>query len=67
MYESNSSYITYDSDGSDAVFVRRHDGCGLIIKPDKTISVNGLGRLVDKPNATCKRHGRVEMIFEGFL
>ena len=66
-YESDSSYITFDVDGSDAVFIRRHKDCGLIVKSDKTIRVNGLGELVREPNATCKKRGRVEMMFEGFF
>ena len=66
-YEHQSSYITYDCQGDgDAVFIRRHEGCGLAVKADDTISVNGNG-LKKAPNATCKKHGRVEMIFEGFF
>ena len=41
--------------------------CGRIVKADKTIDVNGLGEWVKKPNATCKKHGRIEMIFEGYF
>lgn len=67
-YEHDSSYITYDNeDGSDAVFIRRHEGCGLIVKPDETIAVHQDSGLKDQPNATCKKHGRVKMEFEGFF
>lgn len=41
--------------------------CGQFVRADRTIMVSeGLG-LREQPNGTCKRCGRVEMSFEGFV
>ena len=61
----NSRRITYGDTG--ASFIPRHDGCGLIVKADKIVSFHVDGGLKPGPNATCHKHGRVEMIFEGFV
>ena len=61
----NTRRICYGDDG--ATFVPRHDGCGLIVKADKTIFTSEENGLKPGPNATCKKHGRVEMLFEGFI
>ena len=39
--------------------------CGRFVKADDHILINGLGEYSDKPNATCKKCGRVEMPCEG--
>jgi len=52
-------------DGSVAMFVPVHDGCGLFVKADD-VSRFGENGWDEKPNATCKKHGRVAMLFEGF-
>jgi hypothetical protein len=49
----------------DAVFVPRCE-CGRYVKPDPTVQVGERG-LKPGPNATCRKCGRVEMYFEGFL
>lgn len=63
----NMRRVSYDCSGDgSAVFVPVHEGCGLIVKADDSIFVGYKG-LKDQPNATCKKHGRVQMIFEGFF
>lgn len=60
--------ISYDCGvNSVAVFIPHHEDCGLFVKADPTIAVGDDTGLKDQPNATCKKHGRVEMIFEGFF
>jgi len=50
-----------------ALFNRTCPTCGRFVKPDATILVNGLDEIhPTEPNATCKRHGRVRMSFEGY-
>ena len=41
--------------------------CGRFVKADESVLVNETTGLVDRPNGTCKIHGRVKMIFEGFI
>jgi len=41
--------------------------CGRFVTADATVQVNGLEELVRQPNATCKKCGRVEMPFDGFM
>lgn len=53
-------------DGS-AVFIPVHEGCGMIVKADDSIFTNEMTGLKRQPNATCKKHGMVEMVFEGFF
>ena len=50
-----------------ATYVRRCPICYRFVKADESIRVNGLDEIMDEPNATCKQHGRVKMIFEGFI
>ena len=42
------------------------EGCGRFVKADETVRVSDAG-LAPSPNATCKKCGRVEMLFEGFI
>ena len=45
-------------------FVPVCDQCGRFVKADKRLEL--VGELpTDKPNATCKRCGRVQMLCEG--
>ena len=44
----------------DGYFLRRCPKCWRFVKADAEARVRG-----GEPNATCKVHGRVEMIFEG--
>jgi hypothetical protein len=52
-----------------ATFIPVCKKCGRFVKADESIMFqeNGDGPPKEGPNATCKKHGRVEMIFEGFI
>ena len=68
MYEyENTRRVTYNfgPDIGRAVFVPVCPICSRYVKPG-TVRAS-LGGLSDEPNATCKRHGKVRMVFEGFL
>lgn len=41
--------------------------CSRFVKADTSVYVNGFGQLKDQPNATCSKHGRIKMIFEGYM
>ncbi len=47
-----------------ATFVPVCSKCGRYVKADESVSTND--NSVDNPNATCKRCGRTQMVFEGF-
>lgn len=49
------------------VFVPVCPTCGRFVKADDQVFINGLGEYVPRPNADCKRCGRIEMPFEGFV
>lgn len=68
MYEyENIRRICYgEKEGEIAVFIPVCIKCGQFVKADKTIKFGEAG-LKPESNATCKKHGRVEMIFEGFF
>ena len=51
----------------DAYFVPVCEICCRYVKADKTILVNEITGLHPQPNATCSKHGRIHMIFEGFV
>ena len=60
--------IAYDcGEGVQAIFIPVCEKCGRFIKADKTIKVNESSGLKDEPNATCKKCGRIKMLFEGFF
>ena len=52
--------------GEGATFVPVCAGCGRFVKADETVRTSMAG-LAPGPNATCKKCGRVEMPFEGFI
>ena len=52
--------------GDGATFVPVCTGCGRFVKADKAVRVSESG-LRRGTNATCKKCGRVEMPFEGFI
>ena len=56
--------VVYDGG---ATFVPVCEKCGRFVKADKAIEVSEISGLKKKPNATCKKCGRVEMLFEGFF
>lgn len=49
-----------------ATFIPKCEICNRYVKADPTIRMNEHG-IKDEPNATCKKHGRVKMIFIGFI
>ena len=49
-----------------ATFIRVCPKCGRFVKAYKSIKINGLDELMDAPNATCGKCGRVKMLFQGF-
>ncbi len=49
------------------VFIPVCPVCGRFVRADDTVAVNGLEQLADQPNATCSKHGRVQMLFEGWF
>jgi len=59
----NVRRIVYDSG---ATFVPVCEKCGRFVKADRTIEVSEMSGLKKQPNSTCKKCGRVEMLFEGF-
>ena len=59
-----SQLVSYEGG---ALFERTCPLCGRYVKPDETILINGLDEVQPTaPNATCKKHGRVRMLFEGY-
>lgn len=56
--------LVYGDEG--ATFIPVCEKCGRFVKADGTVSFNGFGDYKKAPNATCKKCGRIEMIFEGF-
>lgn len=66
MYEYESvKRVKYGDCGPQ--FVPVCEKCGRFVKPDKTITINSLDEIINRPNATCSKCGRVNMIFEGYL
>ena len=61
----NFRRICYGDEG--ATFIPVCEICKRFVKADETVRFNGLGELADEPNATCKKHGRTKMIFEGYI
>jgi len=58
--------VCYGED--EACFVPVCSKCGRFVKADETIRIYGEGTVKEEePNATCKKCGRVPMLFEGFL
>jgi len=53
--------------GDGATFVPACPRCGRFVKADEEIKINGIGEYVAGDNATCKKCGRIEMPFEGFV
>ena len=56
--------VTYENG---ATFVPICEICKRFVKNDAVINFNCLDELKDEPNATCKKCGRVKMVFEGFI
>lgn len=64
----NERYISYDGEEEgDATFIPKCVKCSRYVKADDSIKVHAWdGLLKDVPNATCKRCGRTQMLFQGF-
>ncbi len=64
----NLRRICFDcKDGGIAIFIPVCPVCGRFVRSDATIRYNESVGIKDEPNATCKKDGRVSMIFEGFF
>jgi hypothetical protein len=63
-FEPEGPYQCYDGG---ATFIRRCVKCNLFVKPDESIQVNEETGLKKAPNADCKKCGRTEMLFVGFI
>ena len=62
----NVSRVNYGSEESGTLsFIPVCPLCGRFVAPDKTVRIAEV--LIDEPNATCSKCGRVEMPFEGFV
>ncbi len=66
---NNAPRQSYDcGEHGSAVFIRQCPKCGGFVKADESIRVRWMNQQISKePNATCKKCGRVEMIFEGWF
>ena len=62
-------YGDSDSEFGAASFVPVCPQCFRFVKADKSMrfSYDDHPGLNDKPNATCATHGRVQMLFEGYV
>jgi len=66
MYEyENTRRIVYGDEG--ATFIPVCAQCGRYVKADKTIKISEISGVGLEPNATCKKCGRTQMVFEGFI
>lgn len=64
----NLRRVTYGDEADDCglmVFVPVCVRCGRFVKADKAVRPKDAQE--DRPTATCKKHGRVAMHFEGFF
>ena len=59
--DNNYPTVVYGSGGSAYVYYRICPYCGRFVKTDDSSKGPDCG-----PNATCKKHGRVEMPFVGY-
>lgn len=64
MSDAEGPYQSYDGG---ATFIRRCVKCNLFVKADRRVFVNEETGLKKQPNATCRKCGRTEMLFVGFL
>lgn len=69
FWDDTSRRCGYDcgSELGTAVFLPKCPVCGRFVTADETVKVNLLGDFSQEPNATCARHGRVAMPFEGWF
>lgn len=65
----NVRRVIYDASKSgngNLVFIPVCEHCGRFVKADESYQFNE-SKGVTGANATCKMHGRVEMLFEGYF
>jgi hypothetical protein len=60
------AYGTDDDECGKATFVPVCTECGRFVKADASIRFAD-STIADEPNATCRKCGRVQMLFEGFI
>jgi len=53
--------------GEGATFVPVCPKCGRFVKEDATIKINWADEIRPGPTASCKKCGRIEMPFEGWV
>jgi ssDNA-binding Zn-finger/Zn-ribbon topoisomerase 1 len=53
--------------GEGATFIPVCPKCGRFVKADETIRFCEAKGIEEKPNATCSKDGRINMIFEGYI
>ena len=67
--EYEGRYVVY-GEGEDefggAMFVPVCEKCGRFVKADDEVTLNGEGQPVGD-NATCSKHGRIPMLFVGYM
>lgn len=54
-------------DHGEAFFIPKCPECGRYVKCDEYLLINGLGEMSTLPNGTCKKHGRINMLFQGWF
>ena len=59
-------YGSEDDEFGVLMFIPRCPLCGRFVKADESVNINGLGQVSEAANATCAKHDRVTMYFEGF-
>jgi len=64
MDYENARRVVYDGG---ATFIPVCKECHRFVKADEFITYNEITGLSDEPNATCSKHGRTKMLFEGFF
>lgn len=66
-FVDDRNYITYGDQYNPMVFVRRCPQCSSFVKADEAVYNNENTGVIQAPNATCHRHGRVSMPFMGYF
>jgi hypothetical protein len=57
--------LVYGDEG--ATFIPVCVKCGRFVRADETIQFQFEGPPLEQPNATCRKCGRTNMFFEGFI
>jgi hypothetical protein len=59
-------YGDHSDEYGGATFIPVCEHCGRFVKADKMMRFKG-ETISDETNATCSKHGRTHMLFEGFI